>query len=65
MQTTKPYRTALLKLVRFFESSRDGWKGKYLKLKQLARRQDGRIRSLQQSRDKWKQEARQLRTELT
>lgn len=65
MQTTKPYRTPLLKLVRFFQSSRDGWKAKYLELKQLTRRQDGQVRSLQRSRDKWKQEARQLRTELT
>lgn len=57
MQTTKPYRTPLLKLVRFFQSSRDGWKAKYLELKQLTRRQDGQVRSLQRSRDKWKQEA--------
>ena len=47
MQTTREYRSPLPKLVRFFEKSRDGWKDKCRKLKQLTRSQDGRVRSLE------------------
>lgn len=65
MQETKEYRSPLPKLVRLFERSRDGWKAKCCKLKQLTRIQDGRVRSLERSLDQWKEKAKQLRAELT
>jgi molecular chaperone GrpE (heat shock protein) len=65
MKTTKEYSSPLRKLVKFFKESRDRWKAKYQQVHEVVRRLQGRIRSLQRSRDHWKEQAKRAQAELT
>jgi hypothetical protein len=62
--STNQYSSPIKKLVQFFESSRDSWKGKYMAVKQSCRALEGNVRDLSKSRDKWKQEAKQANKQL-
>jgi predicted nucleic acid-binding Zn-ribbon protein len=59
------YASPLRKLVRFFQRSRDGWKGKYQKLKQRCKQLSNQVRAVEKSREHWRgllqEQRRQLR----
>ena len=61
---SKQYRTPLKKLVRFFENSRDKWKAKCLDAKRRIKLLLTQVADLKASRERWKQEAKQLRAEI-
>ena len=48
------YKSPIPKLMRFFESSRDGWKTKCREAKALAKDLKNAMGKLRQSRDRWK-----------
>jgi len=65
------FRSPVRKLVRFFRSSRDGWKAKYQESKREHKRLSNQVRAVEKSREHWKQIAkaegrrvRQLEREL-
>ena len=58
------FRSPLRKLVRFFERSRDGWKAKYQKAKQLCKKLSNQVRAVEKSREHWKGIARQSQQQL-
>ncbi len=60
----RQYKSPLRKLLRFFESSRDGWKRKCKEGKVTVKRLANRVRSLQKSRDQWKEQSGRQREEL-
>ncbi|MCP4901688.1 MAG: hypothetical protein GY906_32390 [bacterium] len=67
----KRYKSPMRKLLRFFKKSRDGWKCKCREAKVQVKRLGNRVRSLDKSRNRWKEQAmgrreelRQLRREL-
>ena len=60
----KLYRSPTKKLLRFFESSRNKWKAKCLASKRRVKRLLTKVADLQASRERWKNEAKQLRSEL-
>jgi esterase/lipase len=58
------FRSPLRKLVRFFEGSRDGWKAKYQKAKQLCKKLSNQVRAVEKSREHWRGVARQSQQQL-
>ena len=60
----KQYRSPIRKLVKFFEQSRDNWKTKCLETKRRVKLLHTKVADLQASRQRWKQEAKELRGEL-
>jgi uncharacterized membrane protein len=58
------YRSPTRKLMRFFQRSRDSWKAKCLEAKLRVKRLHTKVADLRASRERWKQEVRQLRVEL-
>ena len=60
----KQYRSPIRKLVKFFEQSRDNWREKCLEAKRRVKLLHTKVADLQASRQRWKQEAKQLRAEL-
>lgn len=61
---TKQYRSPVKKLATFFEHSRDNWKRKCLDAKHRVKRLQTKVADLQASRERWKQEAKQLRSDM-
>lgn len=61
----KTYKSPLRKLTRFFEQSRDGWKEKHGNVKTQNKFLQNRVLYLNNSKDQWKQEALQLRKEVS
>lgn len=55
------FKSPVRKLVRFFERSRDAWKEKYQMAKQECRKLANQTAAVEKSRDRWRQEARELR----
>ena len=55
---TKELRSPVRKLVRFFRSSRDGWKAKCQEWKRNNKRLSNQVRAVETSRDRWKQIAK-------
>ena len=53
----KTYKSPIKKLVKFFESSRDNWKRKYLEKKKELKRATNRIYDLEHRKDEWKDRA--------
>jgi len=51
-------RSPVRKLVRFFRSSRDGWKSKYQEAKRTIKRLVNQVRAVEKSREHWKQVAK-------
>lgn len=64
MSARKNYTTPVNKLVKFFEKSRDNWKSKHEARKVENKRLKNRIRFLESSHKKWKNEALKLRKQL-
>jgi len=60
----KSYQSPLRKLVRFFERSRDGWKAKCQAAKKRLKRFKHRVRFLHQSRERWRERAKELEVEV-
>ena len=60
----KQHRSPIKKLVKFFEQSRDNWKAKCLEAKRRVKLLHTKVADLRASRERWKQEAKQLRAEL-
>ena len=60
----KTYKTPMKKLVRFFESSRDNWKEKYLLKKKDLKRITNRIYDLEKRKDEWKERALEAEAKL-
>jgi hypothetical protein len=60
----KEYTSPIQKLVRFFEKSRDQGKAKCGKAKAVIKRLKSRNRFLQESRERWRQQAQRLAQEL-
>lgn len=60
----KQYRSPIKKLVKFFEQSRDNWKAKCQEAKRRVKLLHTEVADLRASRERWKQEAKQLRAEL-
>lgn len=56
--------TPLRKLVRFFQSSRDGWKAKCQQAKKECKKLANQARAVQKSRQHWKAVARQRQQEI-
>lgn len=64
MQTQqKEYTSPTRKLLRFFESSRDGWKAKYQEVKKQLKLAQNQIRAVEKSRARWRQDAEDARGE--
>ena len=68
---TKELRSPVRKLVRFFRSSRDGWKAKCQEWKRNNKKLSNQVRAVEKSREHWRQIAkaerqrvRQLEREL-
>jgi hypothetical protein len=57
-----PYRSPLSKLLRFFCGSRDKWKAKCKEAKRENKSLKYRLAKMTENRDRWKSEARRLRT---
>ena len=51
-------KSPVRKLVRFFRSSRDGWKAKYQESKRENKRLSNQVRAVEKSREHWKQIAK-------
>jgi muramoyltetrapeptide carboxypeptidase LdcA involved in peptidoglycan recycling len=49
------YRSPVKKLVRFFASSRDGWKAKCAEAKQRCKRLANQVRAVEKSRQQWRE----------
>ena len=58
------FRSPVKKLVRFFVRSRDGWKGKCQRAKSRVKYLGNRVQKLTASRDRWKERAQSLASEL-
>jgi predicted nucleic acid-binding Zn-ribbon protein len=60
----KTYKSPLKKLVKFFETSRDNWKKKYLEKKKELKRATNRIYDLELRKDEWKKRALEAESKL-
>jgi predicted nucleic acid-binding Zn-ribbon protein len=60
----KSYKSPRYKLVAFFKKSRDQWKDKYQDAKLKNKKLEHKVRTINESRQKWKDEAILLRKEL-
>ena len=58
------WKSPLRKLVRFFQHSRDRWKGKYVAVKEQYKLMGNQMRAVEKSRAKWKQHAQQAQQQL-
>jgi chromosome segregation ATPase len=58
------FRSPLKKLLSFFVRSRDGWKAKCRQSKVRVKRLGNRVHKLTASRDRWKERAQSLVSEL-
>lgn len=58
------FRSPVKKLLGFFVRSRDGWKQKCQKAKVRVKRLGNRVQKLTVSRDRWKERAQDLGSEL-
>ena len=70
-ERTFSFKSPIRKLLEFFRRSRDGWKAKYMALKQKCKLLSNQVRAVEKSREKWRLEAtaaqqqvRQLQQEL-
>ena len=54
------YKSSPSRLKRLFEKSREGWKAKALERQERLRGNGVKIRDLSESRDKWKEKAKEL-----
>jgi len=64
MSNQSTYKSPVRKLVKFFEQSRDQWKEKHQTTKKANKYLKNRIRTLQASKAKWREEALDLRKQL-
>jgi muramoyltetrapeptide carboxypeptidase LdcA involved in peptidoglycan recycling len=58
---SKTFKSPVMKLVRFFELSRDKWKAKHHKVKQELKLMGNQVRAVEKSRAHWKEVAQQER----
>ena len=58
---SKTFKSPVMKLVRFFELSRDKWKAKHHKVKQELKLMGNQVRAVEKSRVHWKEVAQQER----
>ena len=58
------FRSPVKKLLSFFVRSRDGWKQKCQRAKTRVKRLGNRVQKLTVSRDRWKERAQTLGSEL-
>jgi hypothetical protein len=58
---TSELKSPLRKLVRFFQRSRDNWKGKHHAMKQKCRRLTNQAAAVEKSREQWRAQAQELR----
>jgi hypothetical protein len=61
----KEYKSSLVRLVTFFESSRNSWKERCLKYQTEKRELQIQIRDIRRSKEVWKAECIKLRIENT
>jgi chromosome segregation ATPase len=61
---TSSFRSPISKLLSFFHRSRDQWKAKCKAAKRENKSLKTRLAKMKESRDRWKDEARSLRTSL-
>jgi len=59
------YKSPQRKLVKFFEKSRNQWKGKCQEAKSRVKKLNNRIRFLEKSKDQWKRRVKEVEEELT
>jgi len=52
------FSSPVVKLVRFFETSRDRWKAKYGKVKKQCKKLQNQTRAVEKSRENWRGRAR-------
>ncbi len=57
---TSKYKSSPSRLVRLFRQGREKWKKKALDRQKKLQAADIKVRDLEKSRDKWKQEAKEL-----
>jgi muramoyltetrapeptide carboxypeptidase LdcA involved in peptidoglycan recycling len=58
------YRSPPKKLVRFFASSRDGWKAKCTEAKTRCKRLGNQVRAVEKSRQRWRELAEQQKQRI-
>lgn len=58
------YRSPTKKLLRFFETSRDKWKAKYLGAKHQLKLAQNQVRAVEKSREQWRSKAQQAEQAL-
>jgi hypothetical protein len=63
-KTDQKYKSPLRKLVKFFETSRDQWKDKYLTKKKQVKQLQNRVKYLEQTKPEWKQKVQHLKTQV-
>lgn len=63
-RSTQVWKSPLRKLLRFFKTSRDQWKTKYLDLKKEFRLMGNQVRAVEKSRLKWRQVAEQAQQQV-
>ena len=60
----KKYKSPSRKLIKFFEKSRDNWKGKYQELKYKMKLMQNKIRYLEKRKTQLNQRVKELQQEL-
>jgi uncharacterized protein YukE len=63
-QSVQKLKSPLRKLLRVFDRSRNGWKGKYRAVKYECRLMGNQLRAVEKSREKWRQKAQQTQQQL-
>lgn len=58
------FKSPVAKLLKFFERSRDGWKGKCQTAKSQTKHWANQARAVERSRDVWRNKAEQAEREL-
>ena len=56
-ERTFDFKSPMRKLLEFFRRSRDGWKAKYMAVKQKCKLLGNQVRAVEKSREKWRLEA--------
>ena len=57
MDGTCAFKSPVLKLLKFFSTSRDGWKEKHHQVKRQLKKEQNQVRAVEKSREGWRRRA--------
>ena len=57
MDGLKVFKSPVVKLLKFFESSRDGWKERHHEVKRQLKKEQNQVRAVEKSREAWRTRA--------